>query len=236
MASMYNVYCDESCHLENDRQEVMVLGAVWCPLRVVKESAKEIRAIKAKNGLPTGLEIKWVKVSPAKVGFYLSLVDYFFSTKSLGFRAVVIRDKQRLRHTDFQQTHDDWYYKMYFTLLKQLAQPSSQFRIYLDIKDTHSHTKCLKLQDVLRNNLHDFKGQVVERVQPVRSGEVVHIQLADLLIGALSYVNRNLHTSKAKNVLVERIGQLSGKNLMQSTAVNEQKFNLFFWRPQKANQ
>jgi hypothetical protein len=30
---VYNVYCDESCHLENDHQKVMVLGAVRYPLK-----------------------------------------------------------------------------------------------------------------------------------------------------------------------------------------------------------
>ena len=30
MSEAVNVYCDESCHLEHDRQSVMVLGAVWC--------------------------------------------------------------------------------------------------------------------------------------------------------------------------------------------------------------
>jgi len=28
MTLIYNVYCDESCHLENDHQSAMVLGAV----------------------------------------------------------------------------------------------------------------------------------------------------------------------------------------------------------------
>jgi len=31
MTPIYNVYCDESCHLENDNQKIMVLGAVWSP-------------------------------------------------------------------------------------------------------------------------------------------------------------------------------------------------------------
>ena len=31
MSRVYNVYCDEFCHLENDNQKVMVLGAVWSP-------------------------------------------------------------------------------------------------------------------------------------------------------------------------------------------------------------
>ena len=31
MAEVFNVYCDESCHLEHDNIPTMVIGAVWCP-------------------------------------------------------------------------------------------------------------------------------------------------------------------------------------------------------------
>ena len=70
MTRVFNVYCDESCHLENDRQKAMVLGAVWCPLEKTREIAVRIREMKARHDLPPELEIKWVKVSPAKVQFY----------------------------------------------------------------------------------------------------------------------------------------------------------------------
>ena len=30
MSETYNIYCDESCHLENDDKPVMLLGAIWC--------------------------------------------------------------------------------------------------------------------------------------------------------------------------------------------------------------
>jgi hypothetical protein len=33
MTQVFNVYCDESCHLEHDRQKVMVLGAIGCSFR-----------------------------------------------------------------------------------------------------------------------------------------------------------------------------------------------------------
>ena len=26
----YNIYCDESCHLEHDNIIIMELGAIWC--------------------------------------------------------------------------------------------------------------------------------------------------------------------------------------------------------------
>ena len=66
MSQTFNVYCDESCHLKNDHQQIMVLGAVWCPLEKAQEIAIRIREIKARQGLKPEFEIKWVKISPAK--------------------------------------------------------------------------------------------------------------------------------------------------------------------------
>ncbi len=30
MTQTIHIYCDESCHLENDGMQAMVLGALWC--------------------------------------------------------------------------------------------------------------------------------------------------------------------------------------------------------------
>ncbi|HRJ59458.1 MAG TPA: hypothetical protein PLV64_24475, partial [Anaerolineales bacterium] len=78
MNQTYNVYCDESCHLENDHISVMVLGAVWCPLAETQKVAIDIRNIKAAHGLSTSFEIKWTKVSKGQIDFYLNLIQYFF--------------------------------------------------------------------------------------------------------------------------------------------------------------
>jgi hypothetical protein len=40
MSDTFNIYCDESCHLENDHQKVMVLGAVWCPFDKTRETGR----------------------------------------------------------------------------------------------------------------------------------------------------------------------------------------------------
>ena len=31
MKESINIYCDESCHLQNDGEPLMALGAVYCP-------------------------------------------------------------------------------------------------------------------------------------------------------------------------------------------------------------
>jgi hypothetical protein len=229
MSRTFNIYCDESCHLEKDYQQVMVLGAAWCPLEKTREISVRIREIKTRHGLSPDFEIKWTKVSPAKSQFYLDIMDYFFDDDDLHFRALIVPDKSRLDHQAFGQTHDEWYYKMYFDMLKILFSPEACYRIYLDIKDTHGATKVARLHDVLCNNLYDFSRDIIERVQTVRSHEVELMQLADLLIGTLSYVNRGLSTSPAKLALVERMCQRSGYDLTRTTLYLEKKVNLFRW-------
>ena len=230
MSPIYNVYCDESCHLERDRQTVMVLGAVWCPLEKTREISVHIREIKAQHGLPPRFEFKWGKVSPAKQDFYLSLLDYFFDNADLHFRALVVQDKSKLQHELYEQTHDTWYYKMYFDMLKAILDPEACYRIYLDIKDTRSAAKIAKLHDVLCSSMYDFGSQVIERVQTVRSHEVEILQLTDLLIGAVSYVNRGLHENAAKFAMVRRMIERSGYSLTKTTLLRENKVNLFMWQ------
>jgi hypothetical protein len=230
MKDTINIYCDESCHLERDHQKAMVLGAIWCPLEKRREISTRLREINVKHGMPPEFEVKWTKVGPKKIQLYLDYIDYFFDDDDLNFRGLVVPDKSILRHDDFKQDHDSWYYKMYFTMLKTLLKPSSRHRIYIDIKDTRGQEKVNYLHDVLCNNAYDYSRQIIERLQRVRSHEVPQLQLADLMIGALSYVHRGLSESKAKHILIDRIRERSGYTLTKSTLLTEEKVNILIWR------
>jgi len=229
MSTIYNIYCDESCHLENDHLGVMVLGAVWCPKDAARAIAKRIREIKVRHGLNRYFEVKWTKVSKGKSDFYIDLVDYFFDCTDLYFRGLLIPDKSLLDHQSHNQSHDNWYYKMYFTMLKQIFRPHDQYHIYMDIKDTRGARKIAKLHDVLCNDKYDFSHSIIKKVQIVHSKEVEQVQLADLLIGAVGYVNRNLKTNPAKLAVIERIQKRSRYSLRSSTLLKEEKFNLLRW-------
>lgn len=230
MTVTYNIYCDESCHLEHDHQGIMVLGAVWCPLEKAKNIALGIRRIKAQHGLKPDFEIKWTKVSPSKESFYLDLMNFFFDEDDLHFRALIVPDKSKLDHKAFGQSHDDWYFKMYFDMLKVIFRPEARYRIYLDIKDTRSAPKVAKLWEVLCNEQYDFSREVIERIQTVRSHEVEQLALADLLIGTVAYANRGLAGSAAKRNLVELMRKRSHYKLTLTTLLQEDKVNLFQWQ------
>jgi len=253
MDGHFNIYCDESCHLDNDRSTVMVLGAVCCPLDRVVEISTRLREIKRRHRVLSEVdlqrprseqfELKWTKVSGAKIEFYLDWVDYFFDDDDLHFRGIII-DKSVLHHGAQSQTHDDWYYKMLFTLLEPMIDPQHDYRIYLDIKDTRSERKRVKFEEVLRSANYDYDGNIIDRVQQIRSHESELLQVADLLIGAITYTNRERRgqrpgtigrLSRAKLDVIRRIQQRSRKSLERSTWLRESKFNLLCWQPRETS-
>lgn len=232
---MFNMYCDESCHLENDGQKAMVIGSIKVPRLAVKNISNDIKQIKLNHGLSKHAEIKWTKVSPSKVQYYIDLLNYFFNNHNLQFRAIIIKDKSRLNHSFFSQTHDEWYYKMYYYMLRRIINNNDN-HIYIDLKDTNGAEKVRKLREYLCNSLHDFHKVKISKMQLIRSEESQILQLVDLLIGAISYENRGLENSATKLELVNYIKTITGFDLKENTYYSEQKFNLFTWDPQSVSE
>lgn len=244
MREIINIYCDESCHLENDKEAVMALGAVYCPASKKKEIFQRLFELKRKHNLIPKVnnnpknnrpyyELKWSKVSLAKINYFKEVIDYFFADSDLNFRVLVVPDKSALDYVKFNHTHDTFYYKMYFSMLKVILNPEKGHHIFIDIKDTRSREKVHKLEQVLRTDKYDYEKEIIKKVQQVRSHEVEVVQLADLLTGAISYVNRGLTNSKAKNILIEHLRHRSKYTLTKSTLIREPKFNLFIWESSK---
>lgn len=224
-----NVYADESCYLEHDNVEFMVLGCVYCLKKDKNYIANKIKEIKIKHGLKPTTEIKWTKISSNKLDMYKDFIDLLYD-ENISFRGWIAHDKKSLDHELFHQTYDDWYYKMYYHLFNYIISESIvNYNIFLDIKDTRSSIKNEKLKNILNHsNIYN-----VSRVQAIRSNEVQLIQLADLIIGAISYKLRNLNTSSAKLELVDYIEKKFNLSLFMNSANNNKKFSIFHWRSQK---
>lgn len=232
-SSVFNIYCDESCHLEHDRQPIMALGAISCPHSEASRLAATIREMKFTYRAAG--ELKWTKVSVSRIDYYLRLVDWFFSEECLHFRTLVVQNKALLNHNAFNQgSHDTFYYKMYFSLLEKILNPQDQYRIYLDIKDTRSRKKLQKLRDVLCRNVHDHSNQMICHFQNIHSHEADLMQLADFLLGSVSYRNRDLSGNQAKEAVVTHIENGIGRSLKTSSALSEKKFNVFIFKPRES--
>lgn len=205
----------------------LVIGAITCPKARAREVSERIREIKTRHNLNPQREIKWTKVSPSRLDFYLDLLDYFLAEPGLKFRAVVAA-KAGLNHAAFGNTHDDWYYRIYYYLLRELVNPNLENHIYLDIKDTQSADKVDELWKVLAYTIHDFDRDSVKTMQVIRSHDSELMQLADVLIGAVNYRNRGLTSSEAKTAVVERL-QSKTVNLTKQTSLGYTKVNIFPW-------
>lgn len=240
-----SIFCDESCHLEADKSNIVALGAVWCATSVVPSIAKEIRQIKQAHGLakPTGggergFEMKWSKVSPSKIAFYEDVVSYFIDNDDLHFRGIIVNDKHSLDHERFSQTHDEFYYKCYYNLLiRLLERKGNTYSVYLDIKDTRGGPKTKKLQSYLSSKIRDHDCSTLKRVEQIRSDESEILQLTDLILGAVSYYNRGGNQSLAKLGLIDILatrGRKYPRDLSQTSYLSENKVNLFSWTPASA--
>ena len=227
-----NIYCDESCHLINDGYNIAVLGGISLERSKVRELNKKIRDIKIKHNIYKFAELKWVKVSINKIDMYKELIDLFFDYEDIYFRAVVVNNKSKVNLDAFGFTYDDWYYRVYYLVLKEMLDINYKYSIYLDIKDNKGFTRIEKLKDVLNGTLYNFYESTINNIQLLRSDQVEIMGLVDILIGAISYKNRKLNSNQGKNELIKYIeSKINNRTLDVSSSKTEKKMNIFIWEP-----
>lgn len=220
MNKTFNIYCDESCHIENDHKNFMLLGSVSSAYNQVKRHTERIKAIKIKYHFYG--EIKWSNVSSSQYRFYKEVLEYFFDT-DLHYRAVIV-NKQKIDHSNIYQDYDTFYYKMYYFLLNHNKNSQYAYNVFLDIKDTLSAYKVTKLKEILNTQYEVFRN-----VQNIRSHESIILQISDLITGALAYhLNNKDKKVKAKVDLINLIRKHAPNGLEANSNYNDTKLNLFF--------
>jgi hypothetical protein len=215
----FNMYCDESTHLENDGMPYMIIGYVSSAWNQVKIHTQHIMMLREEHRYKG--EIKWSKLSESNYPFYADLIDYFFAT-DLNFRAVIV-NKSQIDNSLENFTYNDFYFRMYYQLLHHKIDMENTYNIYLDVKDTCSYKKINTLKKILNYNYGNIRN-----LQFIRSHESVLLQLADVLMGALNYHLRDKLVVTAKIKLLDKIKHHTKRPLDYSTPKGVNKFNLFF--------
>jgi len=229
---VYKIFCDESCHLEHDGADVMVLGALFCSAEKATALNKHIKWLRYQHNYQT--EIKWTKLIAKQWPFYKALLDLLMDDKEMFFKATVVQQKSMLKHEQYNAgSHNTFYYKMFFYTLRNFLESGNTYRIYMDYMDTLGAEKTKKLCEVLQ---HETDWQLDVGIYIVHSHEAQLIQLCDLLIGAISYKNRKdiQHESTIKNRIVQYLEERLGHELNDGTPPWEQKFNIFPFAPRKS--
>ncbi len=229
MKEIFNLYVDESCHLEHDGYSSMTIGYSKIPNNSYAEIKSDIKQIKLKHKSPT--ELKWNKLSYSRIGLYKDLIDYFFES-DIKFRCVLIKNKHNINNDKFNLgDHNAFYYKVVYLLLynRYVNNKESDYRAFLDIKDTNGRVRLNTLEEVIKNKFSNRSPFI--HFQNIRSHENELIQLTDLFIGAIAYKARGLHkgvnSSRVKKELIEYLEEKSGYLIDEGTEPWEDKFNIF---------
>lgn len=225
MSTTYNIYIDESCHLEHDKSEVMCIGYTKIDREHYDDLKSVIKAIKYKHKNPT--EVKWNKLSMSRWPLYKELIDFFFRS-DIEFRSVLIKNKQNLGHIRYnREDQNSYYYKTLKILLNnRVSKENDEYRVYLDVKDTRGRTRLVLLENELKA-AHD-NNSPFQHFQHIHSDENEFLQLTDLFIGAICYKARKEHlketASPIKKMIVEYLEKTSKYMLDDGTEPWETKF------------
>lgn len=225
----FEIYCDESQqdlftgNVEQRQGKRVVLGGLWIEADSRTRLKDAIKELRTKHNIQG--EFKWTRVSPSRQAFYSELVDLFFSTESARFRALVL-PADELDALEFHGGDAElMFYKFYYLLLHHWILDSNTYRVFVDTKTNRVGGRLKKLHEVLTsaNQL-----SIIEQVQALPSKEVDLLQLADVLIGAVSYQLHDRQSSSAKMAVVERVERHVGHPI-RCTGCGETKLNVFCW-------
>lgn len=223
----FEVYCDEALPdlftSQKPRAKYLMIGALWLPTDLREEAKAKIARLRERHNVHG--EMKWRKISPSRVDFYAEVIDMFFAYGSdMRFRCIAVDHAK----TDLDHFHDGdgelGFYKFYYQLLHHWILDFNEYTVFCDLKSNRSPTRLAELRKVLSNA--NLLAEIVN-VQPLPSGQLVLMQLCDILLGAASSrLNFDAPASPAKLAIVERIEARLGRKIAP-TWKSEEKFNVF---------
>ena len=233
-----NIYCDESCHLQNEQEKRMFVSCIYCPKDLVSKISNDIRQLKQKHKIWKYAEIKWTKISKSRQDFYLELLNYFLSEPNLHFRTIIIADKTKLNHEIFGQNHNTWYYKMIYQLVEYVIaqkidkhkknRDDYEYNIFADKKENSSQARraLLVTKDCLQT--HFAKPFLFHNIASHQS-EIM--QLNDFFLCAVAYFNRGLYKNKnaisTKKLIIDVL--IKELNISLNKKNYNDKFNILVW-------
>ena len=223
----FEVYCDEAMpDLFTSKKpggQYLMIGSLWLPADLRTEAKEKVSVIREKHN--TWGEIKWSKVSPSRLPFYLDLIDLFESYGlDMRFRCIAVD------HTQVNmELHDNdkelGFYKFYYQMLHNWILDFNEYHIYCDAKTNRDPQRMQVLKRCL---FYSNLSSEIKTVQSLPSGQVVMIQLCDLLLGAASSrLNNTLKKDSAKETLVKRLESHLGRERLGPTSRSESKYNVF---------
>lgn len=238
--SDYLIYCDESCPLEHDGNDIMVIGAISCAYEDKEKIFYDLRELKKRHNMNSRTETKWIKVSESKLEYYKELVDYFVEN-NIRIRILIAKEKKKLDHDKYNNgSYNKWYFKMYYQLLNKFVDSNYSYYMMFDQKDKYTKNSFNEVKSILEKIAIQHaldENEFAFNIKQINSKESELIQMLDIFLGAAAYKNRNLYfynNSKknkmnGKDKVIKYIEDKTEKQLNETTPPHEPKLNIFLW-------
>lgn len=224
----FEVYCDEALPdlftSQHPRGRYLMIGGLWIPEALREDAKDKIARLRARHTVWG--EMKWRKISPAKVAFYLELVDLFMSYGSdMRFRCIAV-DRTQVNMALHDHDGELGFYKFYYQLLHHWILDFNQYRVFCDLKTSRDRSRLAVLRRCLG---YANRTSSITDIQSLPSSQVALIQLCDVLLGAASSrLNETLRPGSAKEAVVRQLeARLDLRGLLAPTGAAEKKFNVF---------
>lgn len=217
------VYCDESCHDLTAHHAFMAIGSLWLPRDERDATSRSFRDLSREVGLCG--ELKWRKVSRARLDAYRRLADFFFDHRELRFRTIVV-EQATVTMERHGMDRELAFYKFYYEMLEKWLLAGSEYLILIDRKTNRGADRYRTLKTYLERHL---RGQAwITDLTVIDSHETPLAQLCDVLTGAVAAACNGVRPGSAKEVLTQHIAGRAGlPSLQVRTLPSEGKFNIF---------
>lgn len=211
---MLNIYVDESC---KDGIRHLILGGIAIELRHIQIVSDEL--LRQRDQFKTFGEVKWQKVSKAKLPFYKAYVDVFFNLSTsdlLQFHALHV-NTSTFNHGKWNQGSSELgFNKLIYQLLlhKFGRRYGGYYRLYVFLDERTTQHTPETIRPMLNAALAKewgIPGAPFRRLTFQDSKKSEILQLNDLLIGAIGFRKNGRHqlpeASPAKVELAEYIAR-----------------------------
>jgi hypothetical protein len=257
------IYSDESRH-KNER--FMLLSGVWVNEENVISALNEIKSLRHEYGYKSDDgkfrdfvgEIKWQKVSDKYYDLYKRIVDIFFDwiSKDTVRYCCMLIDTHNKEIQKYNNLQKDGYFKLLYQLYYQNSKTPAIYKIFPDsISNETIKVNLPKLDEYLDRAFRKrFTSLVnpadtppskgyVNNITPINSKSSEFIQIIDVIMGAIGYLQnglfRNPSAKKTKVRLMKYIFEkmtLSGAILISGKSyyvAKSTKFNIWMFKPNK---
>lgn len=212
------IYTDESS-TQPDQGSYMLIGGIICDVETSKEVRKAIKLLKSSHNLSNNFEFHFSRINSRQVEIYKKLCDIFSDFyhqkcpykrgfkeakvyRRLCFEVMLILHA-KIDHSKFSDGDAELgFFRFYYALLSNAIQKHYDkergFHITIDDITTKDPRRVPNLHKRLNQTLPGVEAPV-KNVDPQNSKDELLLQMADVILGSVSFAWNKQPTDTSKN-------------------------------------